>query len=67
MGNGNRYKAKCVELEEIVEECLKALSFIPIEELRREVTWYPSDQALRAIERAKDLASAYAEDHWNGR
>lgn len=67
MGDRAHYKAKCVELEEIVGLCLKAFSLIPTDALRREIQWFPSEEALRAIERGRDAATRYSNDHWKGR
>lgn len=64
MGDRAHYKAKCVELEEIVELCLKAFSLIPTQELGRGHQWFPSEEALRLIERGRDAASRYSADHW---
>ena len=60
------YKARCEELEEIMEMCLGALGLVPTDEIRRGYSWLPSEEGLRTIERAKDAAARYLQDHWDG-
>lgn len=67
MGDRAHYKAKCLELERLVQLAMAAFSVIPTEELRRGHQWHPSEDALRAIELAKDAALRYSQDHWNGK
>lgn len=66
MGDKEHYKAKCVELEEIVELSLGAFRLIPTDELRKDVRWFPSKEALSLIEQAKNAALMYSIDHWGG-
>lgn len=63
----NHYKARCAELEDIVADCLKAFTFIPTDEIRKGYQWFPSEEALRAIERAQDSVASYSHDHWDSR
>ena len=66
MPNGkNHWKSRTLELEEILEKALAALSLIPIQAIEKGYSWMPSDEALRTLERAKLSVSSYAEAHWS--
>lgn len=70
MSSGNKgnqhYKARCIELEEVVELALAAFSLIPTQAIRKGYQWLPSEDALLAIEQGKDAALRYSERHWIG-
>lgn len=61
----HHYQKRCAELEEILERCLAALDLIPADQLRKGYQWFPSEEALKAIERGKEMAFRYAVDHWD--
>lgn len=67
MGDKAHYRAKALELEEIVEACLAAFNLIPVRDLRNGSQWFPSEEALRLIEKARDAAHEYASEHWSSR
>lgn len=67
VGDRAHYKAKAAELEEIVEAALAAFNLIPVRELRNGNQWFPSEDALKLIEKARDAAHDYASEHWSRR
>lgn len=64
MGDKNHFKARCAELEDILDLCLKSLNLIPVGQLQQGYQWFPSDEALRIMQRAKDAAYHYVAEHY---
>lgn len=64
--NRAHWKARTLELEEILELSLRALTLIPIHDLERQHTWMPSEEALRLLARAQSSVKGYADEHWFG-
>lgn len=57
---------RLVELEEIVEKCSKAFELIPIWALEKGENWFPSEEAIRLLKRAKDGVSEYTLGRYHG-
>lgn len=71
LGNGNGKKrikeleSRLLELEEIVEKCSQAFDLLPVSSLENGLTWYPSNEAIRLLKRAKDASQEYTLDRYH--
>jgi hypothetical protein len=57
---------RLLELEEIVEKCSKAFELIPIWALEKGENWFPSEDAIRLLKKAKDGVTEYTRSRYHG-
>lgn len=68
-GNNHKHRElqrRIQELEDIIEKCSQAFDLLPITAIEKGVQWFPSEEAIHRLRRAKDGVRDYLQDRYHG-
>ncbi len=61
------WQRRCADADIVIENCLAAVSMIPIWALEKNQQWIPSHETIVLLKRMKDSLNDFAAIHYNGR